>query len=34
MEYVPNGNVKAVIAVVTLGAGVGFYVNRRIVDAR
>ena len=34
MEYVPNGNAKAVIAVVTLGAGLGFYINRRMVDAR
>lgn len=34
LEAVPKVNPKAVVAVVSLGAGVAFYINRRIHDAR
>ena len=34
LEDLPKGNLKAVIAAATLGAGVMFYINRRAVDAR
>lgn len=34
LEVVPRSNPRAIIAAATLGAGVMFYVNRRVVDAR